>query len=140
MLIRLRVILYGAVCGLLLGIAVTYLHPAWIFQPQLRLNRNTAYFRTVLDLVRQTMFDGKEADSDRLTRAALDGMIRSLDRIPSSCGLMPTVICGRRWTGGLEDRHPVGAAGRPGPGGCSDRGHAGRSGRAFRRGDEIVKS
>jgi carboxyl-terminal processing protease len=79
MLIRLRVILYGAVCGLLLGIAVTYLHPAWIFQPQLRLNRNTAYFRTVLDLVQTNYVDGKEADSDRLTRAALDGMIRSLD-------------------------------------------------------------
>jgi carboxyl-terminal processing protease len=79
MLIRLRVILYGAVCGLLLGIAVTYLHPAWIFQPERVLNRNTAYFRSVLDLVGTNYVDAKDADADRLTRAALDGMIKSLD-------------------------------------------------------------
>ena len=79
MFTRLRVIVYGAVCGLLLGIAVTYLQPAWVFQPERSLSRDAAYFRAVLDLVRTNYVDGKEADADRLTRAALDGMIKSLD-------------------------------------------------------------
>ena len=79
MLIRVRVIVYGAVLGLLLGLAVAYLRPAWIFQPDRELNRSETYFGTVLDLVRTNYVDAKGADAGRLTRAALDGMVKSLD-------------------------------------------------------------
>ncbi|HZL47213.1 MAG TPA: S41 family peptidase [Opitutaceae bacterium] len=79
MLKRFLVIGGGAVCGILLATAVTRLHPAWSLWPDRELSRNVADFRTVLDLVRTNYVDGKEADSDRLTHAALDGMIHSLD-------------------------------------------------------------
>jgi carboxyl-terminal processing protease len=43
------------------------------------LARNGAYFNTVLNLVETNYVDGKAADPDQLTRAALEGMVRSLD-------------------------------------------------------------
>jgi len=76
---RIRVILYGAACGILLAMAVTLLHPAWSPWSDRALDRNAAYFRTVLDLVGTNYVDGKDADPDRLTREALDGMVKSLD-------------------------------------------------------------
>lgn len=76
---RLLVILSGAVCGVLLATAVVRLHPGWTVLPQPKSDRNVQEFRTVLDLVRTNYVDGKKAAPDRLTKAALDGMIRSLD-------------------------------------------------------------
>jgi carboxyl-terminal processing protease len=76
---RIKVILCGAALGVALAVAVTLLRPTWSLWPDRDLGRNTEYFRTVLDLVRTNYVDGKEADADRLTRAALDGMVKSLD-------------------------------------------------------------
>jgi carboxyl-terminal processing protease len=76
---RLVVILSGAVCGILLAAVVLRLHPGWIVLPDRELDRNAEYFRTVLELVRTNYVDGKKADADQLTRAALDGMVKSLD-------------------------------------------------------------
>jgi carboxyl-terminal processing protease len=76
---RVLVIVGGAAGGILLATALTLLHPVWNWWPHRDLNRNEAYFRSVLDLVTTNYVDAKEADPDRLTRAALDGMIKSLD-------------------------------------------------------------
>jgi carboxyl-terminal processing protease len=79
MVIRTPVIVAGVVSGVLLGTAVVFLQPAVFFGPDRDLRRNGTYFLTVLDLVRKNYVDEKEADADRLTRAAMDGMVKSLD-------------------------------------------------------------
>ncbi|HUJ44279.1 MAG TPA: S41 family peptidase [Opitutaceae bacterium] len=79
MLKRLLVIVCGAACGILLATAVTRLHPAWSLWPNRDVQRDTAYFRSVLSLVGENYVDAKDADYDRLTHAALEGMLRSLD-------------------------------------------------------------
>ena len=79
MVIRRRVIVCGAVCAVLLGAAVALLRSARSFGPGRGLSRDAAYFRTVIELVKTHYVDEKLADPDRLTRAALDGMVRSLD-------------------------------------------------------------
>ena len=76
---RFLVIVCGAACGIILATAVTRWHPAWSLWPNRPLDRDTAYFRKVLDLVARNYVDAKDADHDRLTKAALEGMIRSLD-------------------------------------------------------------
>jgi carboxyl-terminal processing protease len=79
MLKRILIIVGGAACGLLLATAVTRVRPAWSLWPNRDLNRNTAYFRSVLDLVGKNYMEEKDAGYDRLTRAALEGMLHSLD-------------------------------------------------------------
>jgi carboxyl-terminal processing protease len=79
MLKRFLVIALGAACGILLASAVMHLQLARGLWPNRVLARNTAYFRTVLDLVETNCADEKDANYDRLTRAALDGMVKSLD-------------------------------------------------------------
>lgn len=79
MLKRFLVIIVGAACGIMLATAVTHLRPAWSLWPNRDLARDTAYFRKVLDLVAENYVYAKDADYDRLTRAALDGMLKSLD-------------------------------------------------------------
>jgi len=79
MLRRFLVIVSGAAFGILLATAVTRWHPAWSLWPNRPLDRDTAYFRKVLELVAQNYVDAKNAGYDRLTRAALEGMLRSLD-------------------------------------------------------------
>ncbi len=76
---RLLVIAGGAAFGIILATAVTRWHPAWSLWPNRPLDRDTAYFRKVLDLVAKNYVDPKNADYDRLTKAALEGMVRSLD-------------------------------------------------------------
>ena len=76
---RFLVVAGGAACGILLATAVTRWHPAWSLWPNRPLDRDTAYFRRVLDLVARNYVDAKDADHDRLTKAALEGMVRSLD-------------------------------------------------------------
>jgi carboxyl-terminal processing protease len=75
----LLIVLAGAVCGLLLATAAARLRPAWSLWPNRDLARDTAYFRSVLDLVAKNYVHEQEAGYDRLTRAALDGMLKSLD-------------------------------------------------------------
>jgi carboxyl-terminal processing protease len=79
MLKRFLIIVGGAACGILLATAVTQLRPAWSLWSNRDLERNTAYFRSVLDLVGRNYVEEKAAGSDQLTRAALEGMLRSLD-------------------------------------------------------------
>jgi carboxyl-terminal processing protease len=76
---RLLIVVVGAACGLLLATAVARLRPAWSLWPNRDLARDTTYFRSVLDLVAKNYVHEQEAGYDRLTRAALDGMVKSLD-------------------------------------------------------------
>jgi carboxyl-terminal processing protease len=79
MLKRFLVIVCGAACGILLATLVTHLPMFGGLWPNRVLSGNAAYFRSVLQLVETNYVDAKQADSDRLTRAALEGMVRSLD-------------------------------------------------------------
>jgi carboxyl-terminal processing protease len=79
MLKRILIIVCGAACGILLAMTVTRVRPAWSLWPNRELDRQTAYFRNVLELVGKNYVEEKEASYDRLTRAALEGMLRSLD-------------------------------------------------------------
>ena len=79
MLKRILIVLAGAACGILLATAVTRWRPAWNLWPNRDLARDTAYFRKVLDLVAQNYVRPQDADYDRLTLAALEGMLKSLD-------------------------------------------------------------
>jgi carboxyl-terminal processing protease len=79
MLKRFLIVVCGAACGILLATAVTRLQPAWSLWPNRDLERSTAYFRSVLDLVGRNYVEEKAAGYDQLTRAALEGMLKSLD-------------------------------------------------------------
>ncbi len=79
MLRRFLVIVSGAALGIVLATAVSRWQPAWSLWPNRPLDRDTAYFRKVLDLVAKNYVEAKDADYDRLTKAALEGMLRSLD-------------------------------------------------------------
>ena len=80
MLRRFLVVAGGAAFGLLLVSLASRLAPAsWNWWPNRELERNTAYFRRVLDLVADNYVDEKDADYQKLTRAALEGMLKSLD-------------------------------------------------------------
>ena len=79
MLKRFLIIVCGAACGILLATAVTRMRPAWSLWPNRDLDRNTASFRSVLDLVGKNYVEEKDAGYDRLTHAALEGMLHSLD-------------------------------------------------------------
>ena len=79
MLKRILIVLAGAACGILLATAVTRWRPAWSLWPNRDLARDTAYFRKVLDLVAQNYVHPQDADYDKLTLAALEGMLKSLD-------------------------------------------------------------
>jgi len=79
MLKRILIIACGAACGILLATAVTRMRPAWSLWPNRDLERNSAYFRSVLDLVGKNYVEEKDAGYDRLTHAALEGMLHSLD-------------------------------------------------------------
>ena len=79
MLKRILIVLAGATCGIVLATAVTRWRPAWSFWPNRELTRDTDYFRRVLDIVARNYVHASDADYDKLTRAALDGMVKSLD-------------------------------------------------------------
>jgi carboxyl-terminal processing protease len=79
MLKRFLIIVCGAACGILLATAVTRVRPSWSLWPNRDLARNTASFRSVLDLVGKNYVEEKDAGYDRLTHAALEGMLHSLD-------------------------------------------------------------
>ena len=115
MLKRILIIACGAACGIILATAVTRVRPAWSLWPNRDLDRNTAYFRSVLDLVGKNYVEEKDAGYDRLTRAALEGMLQSLD--PHSEFLKADAY--RELSEEIErqvrrHRHPGGAARRQG--------------------------
>ena len=79
MLKRFLIVVCGAAFGIALATAVTRFSPAWGLWPDRALDRNTAYFRSVLSLIGRNYVEKKDADYDKLTRAALEGMLKSLD-------------------------------------------------------------
>jgi len=79
MLKRILVIACGCACGLIIAAAVTRLFPALSPWADSSVERNVAEFRRVLATVEANYVDAKDADGDALTRAAFDGMVKSLD-------------------------------------------------------------
>ncbi|MDD2762607.1 MAG: S41 family peptidase [Opitutaceae bacterium] len=79
MLKRILIVVCGAAFGIILATAVTRFNPAWDLWPDRALGRNAAYFRSVLSLVGRNYVEERDADYDKLTRAALEGMLKSLD-------------------------------------------------------------
>jgi len=71
------------VTGLLLGIAVTVatarIATAWNLFPNRDLSRSSAYVREVMQLVGENYVDEKAAAYGQLAKAALHGMVESLD-------------------------------------------------------------
>jgi carboxyl-terminal processing protease len=71
------------VAGIMIGAALTLLAGrlslVWSLFPNRDVDRATSYYASVLKLVHENYFDGKKADPDQLTRAALQGMVASLD-------------------------------------------------------------
>ncbi len=76
---RFLVVACGAACGIILATAVTHFRPAWSLWPNRDVSRDTAYFRSVLELIGKNYVNAQDANYDRLTRAALEGMVKSLD-------------------------------------------------------------
>jgi carboxyl-terminal processing protease len=79
MLKRILIVVAGAAVGLLLATVVVGLRPAWSLWSSRDLDRNTTFFRSVLDLVSKNYVDPEAAGTNQLTRAALEGMFHSLD-------------------------------------------------------------
>jgi carboxyl-terminal processing protease len=69
--------------GILIGAALTLLAGrlslAWSLFPNRDVDHATGYYGSVLKLVHENYVDGKKADADQLTHAALQGMVGSLD-------------------------------------------------------------
>jgi len=99
MLKRFLVIALGAACGILLASAVMHLQLAWSLWPNRGLARNTAYFRTVLDLVETNCADEKDANYDVSPGRRWTEWSSRWIHIPSSCGPMRIASCRRRWAG-----------------------------------------
>lgn len=80
MLKRMLVIAAGAAFGLFLASLASHFAPAaWSWWPNRDLDRQAAYFRKVLNLVADNYVDARDAGYDNLTKAALEGMLKSLD-------------------------------------------------------------
>lgn len=71
------------ITGLLLGVAATvtlaHVAAAWNFWPNRELDRSARYVREVLALVNENYVDEKAVAYDALARAAMHGMVESLD-------------------------------------------------------------
>jgi carboxyl-terminal processing protease len=71
------------VAGIMIGAALTLLAGrlslAWSLFPNRDVDRAASYYASVLKLVHENYVDGKKADADQLTHAALQGMVASLD-------------------------------------------------------------
>ena len=76
---RFLIVLCGAALGVILAAGVSRQHSAWSLWPDRAVDRDAAYFRKVLGIVGKNYVDEKAADYDKLTEAALEGMLRSLD-------------------------------------------------------------
>jgi carboxyl-terminal processing protease len=76
---RILTIAAGIMIGAALMLAAGRLSLAWSLFPNRDVDRATSYYGSVLKLVHENYVDGKKADADQLTQAALQGMVASLD-------------------------------------------------------------
>jgi carboxyl-terminal processing protease len=76
---RILTIAAGLVLGVALTLAAGRLALAWSLFPNRDVDHATSYYGSVLKLVHENYVDGKMADADQLTHAALQGMVASLD-------------------------------------------------------------
>jgi carboxyl-terminal processing protease len=76
---RILTIAAGIAIGAALMLLAGRLALAWSLFPNRDVDRATSYYGSVLKLVHENYVDGKKTDADQLTRAALQGMVDSLD-------------------------------------------------------------
>jgi len=76
---RILTIVAGVMIGAALTLLAGRLSLVWSLFPNRDLDRATSYYASVLKLVHENYVDGKKADADQLTHAALQGMVASLD-------------------------------------------------------------
>ncbi len=76
---RILTIAAGIVIGAALMLLVGRLALAWSLFPNRDVDRATSYYGSVLKLVHENYVDGKKADADQLTHAALQSMVGALD-------------------------------------------------------------
>ncbi len=69
----------GVVMGLIMALGVTKLALAWGLFPNRELEKSTSYLRNVLELVNDNYVDGEKAKLPDLTKAALHGVLATLD-------------------------------------------------------------
>ena len=76
---RILVLAAGGVLGFVLTVGTARLSLAWGWFPNRDLNRSSEYVRDVLQVVNQNYVDPTAANYDKLVKAALHGMVESLD-------------------------------------------------------------
>jgi carboxyl-terminal processing protease len=79
MLKRFLTVASGALFGTVLAYAAAQVVAAWSFWPNRSLDRSAAYVKQVLQLVSDRYVDETKVEYDELTRAALRGLLESLD-------------------------------------------------------------
>jgi carboxyl-terminal processing protease len=79
MLKRFLTVASGALFGTVLAYAAAQVVAAWGFWPNRSLDRSAAYVKQVLQLVSDRYVDETKVEYDELTRAALRGLLESLD-------------------------------------------------------------
>jgi carboxyl-terminal processing protease len=79
MLKRVLTIASGILLGACLALGVSRLALAWGFFPNRELERSTSYLRDVLELISENYVDEKKTAFPELTKAALHGVVESLD-------------------------------------------------------------
>ena len=79
MLKRILMIAAGVLLGSVLSLGAARLALAWGLFPSRDLDRSAAYMREVLQLVNENYVDPKTSGYDQLAKAALHGMVESLD-------------------------------------------------------------
>ena len=79
MLKRILTLAAGVVLGLALAVVAARVSLAWGLFPNRDLNRSSAYFKEVLQLVNENYVDTDAAAYDKLARSAIHGMVESLD-------------------------------------------------------------
>ncbi len=79
MLKRIVTIACGVVLGLSLALGAARLAFAWGLFPNRELEKSTSYLRDVLELVNDNYVDEKKAALPELTKAALHGVVETLD-------------------------------------------------------------
>jgi carboxyl-terminal processing protease len=76
---RILTLVTGAALGIALTVAGARVAAAWNLFPNRDLSRSASYVREVMQMVSESYVDEKAATYDRLSKAALHGMVESLD-------------------------------------------------------------
>ncbi|MCC5021368.1 MAG: hypothetical protein J6386_00475 [Candidatus Synoicihabitans palmerolidicus] len=79
MLKRILTITLGMAVGSLIALGLLHWVGMLGLGPAPKLDDSSEYYREVLALVEENYVEGGKVESDELTRAALEGMLRSLD-------------------------------------------------------------